>query len=65
MITIEFSIVSKNRRAYRRFRILISSQPRLATYVSIGAYAFSVLEREYEKEMCHDAENEFKDFTDR
>ena len=36
-----------------------------AVYVSIGAYGFSSLEREYEKAMCADAEYEFRNFTDR
>ena len=34
-------------------------------YVSIGAYGFSALERDYEKTMCADAEDEFRDFTER
>ena len=36
-----------------------------AVYVSIGAYGFSSLEREYEKAMCADAYTIFTNFTDR
>merc|ERR1719394_1405130 len=35
-----------------------------AAYVSIGAYGFSSLEREYEKAMCADAYTIFTNFTD-
>ena len=33
--------------------------------MSLGAYGFSALERDYEKAMCVDAEYEFRNFTDR
>ena len=36
-----------------------------AIYVSIGAYGFHALERDYEQTNCAEAANEFKNFTDR
>ena len=36
-----------------------------AIYVSIGAYGFHALEREYKQAKCAEAANEFKNFTDR
>ena len=36
-----------------------------AIYVSIGAYGFHALERDYEKATCAKAADEFKNFTER
>lgn len=36
-----------------------------AVYVSIGAYGFHALERDYEKATCAEAADEFKSFTER
>ena len=36
-----------------------------AVYVSIGAYGFHALERDYEKATCAEAADEFKNFTER
>ena len=32
-------------------------------YVTIGAFSFQALERDHEKIMCADAEDEFRDFV--
>ena len=48
----------------KRYRYKLRSRSK-AVYVSIGAYGFSSLEREYEKAMCADAYTIFTNFTDR
>ena len=45
--------------------LIPTDESKKAIYVSIGAYGFHALERDYEQATCTEAANEFKNFTDR